>query len=115
MNSEVDVTPQRTGQSEERNAEFRKRKNKTARISDAFGQKMADFSATFPIESARIGDEDSIVSWQKQNRGNINAPLEYETWTPLHLVTAEGNLTAVKLLLKLGARPDEITPTTIPG
>jgi hypothetical protein len=60
----------------------------------------------FPISETRGGGASAILKWQ-QSGGDIEGPFaQYEDWSPLQLMAAEGSNLGVEALLECGARPD---------
>ena len=68
----------------------------------------------FPLEAARTGRYQAIEEW-RQAGGNLDAPFRFEDWSPLQLLSAEGNRDGVRALLQCGAAADGRNPTSITG
>ncbi len=60
----------------------------------------------FPMEDCRAGNHEAVHAWKRSKGGDINAQFRFEEWTPLQLACAEGDDTAVDVLLKAGADPN---------
>ena len=60
----------------------------------------------FPMEDCRAGRLEAVRTWKRSKGGDINAQFRFEEWTPLQLACAEGDDTAVDVLLKAGADPN---------
>ena len=60
----------------------------------------------FPMEDCRAGKLETVRSWKRCKGGDINAPFRFEEWTPLQLACAEGDETAVDVLIAADADPN---------
>ena len=71
-------------------------------------------SAPFPLEAARTGRYQTIAEWH-QGGGHLDSPFRFEDWSPLQLLSAEGNREGVRAMLECGALPDGRPSTSLTG
>ena len=75
---------------------------------------MASLHEGFPVEPCRLGDDLAILRW-KEAGGQLDRAFPFEDWNPLQLMSAEGNLRGVRVLLNNGADANARIQTAIPG